>query len=38
MSLAALTSASRIEPQLVQTKRERLMRLSAWTAWQALHV
>lgn len=38
MFLAALTSASRIDLQLVQTKRERLMRLSASTAWQALHV
>jgi hypothetical protein len=37
MFFAALTSASKIDPQLVQTKRDRLMRLAASTvpqAWQ----
>jgi hypothetical protein len=38
MFFAALTSASKIDPQLVQTKRERLTRLAASTARQALHV
>ena len=38
MFFAAFTSASKIDPQLVQTKRERLMRLAASTARQALHV
>jgi hypothetical protein len=32
MFFAALTSASNVDPQLVQTKRDRLMRLAASTA------
>ena len=36
MFFAALTSASKIDPQLVQTKRDRLMRLAASTVPQAL--
>jgi hypothetical protein len=36
MFCAALTSASKIDPQLVQTKRDRLMRLAASTVPQAL--
>lgn len=38
MFFAALTSASNSVPQLVQTKRDRLMRLAPSIAWQALHV
>nr|WP_249209802.1 hypothetical protein [Bradyrhizobium manausense] len=38
MFFAALTSASNILPQLVQTKRDRLMQLAASTAPQALQV
>jgi hypothetical protein len=37
MFCAALTSASAITPQDVQTNCERLMRLAASTAPQALH-
>jgi hypothetical protein len=36
MFFAALTSASKMLPQLVQTKRDRLMRLGASTVPQAL--
>jgi hypothetical protein len=36
MFFAALTSASKMLPQPVQTKRDRLMRLSASTVPQAL--
>jgi hypothetical protein len=36
MFFAALTSASKIDPQLVQTKHDRLIRLAASTARQAL--
>ena len=38
MFFAALTSASNIVPQLVQTKRDRLIRLAASIAREALHV